>query len=239
MGWEFERGSLPRCSTISLWVISCHAVTARTLRHPQVQAIAYPWVEMWSICKYSGQIRIGSGTLIIHKGCVALSPGALTLLNVSDVSSTLLTFLAKLTSNALLVPVPTLALVLNRIASLKNHERSRASAQVLALNFIHILERFVFQESTSILRQKLSNPVRYEYRCGRRQTRNDPRMQVGYMLAATCPSTHCWGVASSPPMVFTHILGSHTLQDLTHFRITIVVGSHTFQDHIHFRITHV
>ena len=204
MAWEFERGPLPRYSSAYLWVISCDTVSGRRLRPQQQQAIAYSWEEMWRICKHSGEIRIGSGTLKIHEGCVNLSSASL-VLAVSDHADTLFEMLAKLKVNMFEVPVPTLALSLERVASLKGHVGSLQTARCLASNFLVILDRFIFQRSASILREELPIAVRYEYRCGRRQTRNDDRMQVGHMLAfptSTCLSTHCWGVASSPPMVF-------------------------------------
>ena len=159
MNWGFERGPLPRCSSTSLWAISCDAVFARTLRPNQQQAIAYPWEVMWSICNYSGEIHIFGHRLEITEGCVNAASAVSALVKDDHVAGALLDGMSKLNVNVLRVPLPTLALSFERIATLrKGSLHLHTTARSLANTFLPMLDRFILETSSSILQKKLSIP---------------------------------------------------------------------------------
>ena len=179
MSWGFERGPLPRCSSSSLWAISCDSVSAKTFSPKAQQGVAYPWAEMWHICRYSGPLSIAHGTLEISEGCVhsvlGISPLAI---DNKDVDA-LLQVLGKLKVDIAKVPLPTLALALERCGSLRSQKHMQNMARCLAKTFLDILDKFILERSGSMLKQELTRTPRYVYRCGMRQTRRDPRQQVG------------------------------------------------------------
>ena len=164
MNWGFERGPLPRCSSTTLWAISCDLLVARTLHLTKQQGIAYPWEEMWRICKYSGEISTGHGTLEISEGCVH-SVLALPALAIDfQVADVLLGVLQKLKVDMFQVPLPTLALALERVGDLRSQAHMQKVARCLAKTFLDILDKFILERSVSILKLALSSAPRYEYR---------------------------------------------------------------------------
>ena len=180
MSWGFERGALPRCSSTALWAISCDAMVAKTLGPQRQQGIAYPWVEMWRMCGYSGPMSTGHGTLEVQHGCVhaylAMSPLAID----GQVAKALLGVLGKMRVDITEVPVPMLALALERCGSLRvqDQEHLQSMARGLAKPFLDTLDKFILERSASILTQELTVTPRYLYRSGHRQTHHDRRQQV-------------------------------------------------------------
>ena len=203
MNWGFQRGPLPRCLSTSLWAVSCASVAAKSLKAEQQQRVAYPWVEMWRLCKYSGPLSTGHGTTLeISDGCVQSVLAIPALAIDHQDADALLRVLQKVQVDMFQVPLPALALALERVGSFRGQAHMQEVARCLAKTFLDILDKFILERSASILEQELSVSPRYIYRCGYRQTRRDPRQQVGHMLASpasTCLSTHCGGVAASPP----------------------------------------
>ena len=181
MNWGFERGPLPRCLSTSLWAISCDTVVARTLDLKKQQGIAYPWVEMWRLCNYNGNMSTSYGTLEIREGCVH-SVYALHVLGIDhQVADAVLEALQKVKVDMFQVPLPNLALALERVGSLRSQAHMQRVARCLAQKFLGILDKFILERSVSILKEELSIGPRYEYRGGQRQTRHDPRLQVRHI----------------------------------------------------------
>ena len=179
MSWGFERGSLPRCSSTTLWAITCDSLVAKTFSPQKQRGIAYPWAEMWRICGYSGPLSIGYGTTLeISDGCVhsvlALAPLGID----GQGAEALLGVLVKMKVDIAEVPLPTLALALERCGSLRGQEHMQNMARCLAKTLLDILDKFMLERSDSILKQELTITPRYVYRRGHRRTRQDPRHQV-------------------------------------------------------------
>ena len=180
MSWEFERGPLPRCSSTCLWAISCDFVVSRTFGAKKQEGVAYPWAEMWRMCRYSGPLSIGHGFSEINEGCVhaIFAMGVLAL--PDNGADALLGVLQKLKVDIFQVPLPTFVLALERCGSLSGQAHMQKVARVLAKTFLDVLDKFILERSDSILKPELPITPRYEYRGGNRQTRHDPRQQVGH-----------------------------------------------------------
>ena len=193
MNWGFERGALPRCSSTSLWAISSATVVAKSFGPNKLQCIAYPWVEMWRLCEYNGKISTSIGTVEIDKGCVH-SVLALHALGVDEADG-VLEVLQKVKVDMFQVPLPTLALALERVGDLKKIAHMQRVARCLAKTFLGILDKFILERSVSILKEELSIGPRYEYRCGKRRKHQDPRLQVGHISISNqhMSLTALWG----------------------------------------------
>ena len=63
----------------------------------------------------------------------------------------------------------------------------------MAKEFLGVLDKFIAENSDSILKENLSRVPKYEYRCGKRRRRDDPRLKVRHMVAmSVCRSLDPW-----------------------------------------------
>lgn len=176
-----HQGSLPKSSMASLWALSCELLAARTLQNKVLQGIAAPWVELWSAS--------GCEVIEVH-GCdgrshtVVLSEGGsievatfLTIILLPECHAQVKKVMKKFSGRSL----PEFAFALARSSGLvKRHEDVMLkAAQSLSKAALDVLEECflngALECSSSLPAGAQEN---YSYRCGRSQTRTDPRAKA-------------------------------------------------------------
>ena len=178
MPYNVASGAWPYASLSSLWALTCELVAARTLRVKVQTLIMAPWVELWSACECTSfqlhgcddrwhSIDLGKATAV----------EILQIMLEPQLHKYVLSILRKLAGKGLLE----IAFACARCSGLYNRHASQflRVAEKVGKAVADLTEECFLKQGLQLSSTLPAGAVEhYTYRCGRVQTRSDPRAQA-------------------------------------------------------------
>ena len=194
--WGLERGAQPRSSLASLFGVTSLLFGARTVTIKKQKRLLALWAALWDVIVARGPNASTGGPVASTTGPVASTTthciqiacrGQVAERPKEQIWSRLPHQVHKSLEGVLKkvgYSFPALILAIVRCASLRPYYQDEcfSVARELARDFVGLIELVFLRDAPVLLTKDLPAGAleRYRYRCGRTETRRDPRLQAGW-----------------------------------------------------------
>ena len=184
-----EEGAWPHASLSAIWALTCQLLAARTLKPNVQKQLIAPWVALWAAADYDSTTvndrwKTVDWDRATNNDCIdrqtidwSLGTEALQILLPAQLQRSALSTIKKLGGQ----DVPHVTFACARCSGLfgQYQDQYLRVAEKVGKVFVDLLEeRFLGQEFELSGTLPAGAQEHYAYRCGRAQTRADPRIQA-------------------------------------------------------------